>query len=55
MGGLGILFQRRGIERIDTVGLRNLYCEYRPVEVCISMMSPVAICERVQTGTNARR
>jgi len=47
MGGLGILFHRRGIERIDTVGLRNLYCEYRPVEVCIPVSSPVNMTGRV--------
>ena len=35
MSGLGALFQQRGIEGIDTVGLRELYCEYRPIEVWV--------------------
>lgn len=33
MSGLGALFQLRGIEGINTAGLRELYYELRPTEV----------------------
>lgn len=35
-GGLGALFQSRGVEGINTFCLRELYCECRPTEVCTS-------------------
>lgn len=55
MGGLGILFHRRGIARIDTVGLRNLYCEYRPVEVCLSVSSRVIQKEGIKKVAYAQK
>ena len=33
LGSLGALFQSRGVEGINTFGLRELYCECRPIEV----------------------
>ena len=58
LGGLGALFQSRGVEGIDTFGLRELYNECRPIEVGCGtnfVIPLMLICHKLSVCLTASR